>query len=480
MTAGPPSDPAGERVPLDEVMLAMDVVDTLRHERALVEAELDSDKRAAKLTARVKSIYESQGIEVSDGVIAEGVKALEEDRFVYEPPDRTLAVRLAEVYVERGKWARRGLVVAFVAVLVWFAFAIPADMRRRAAINGFQARVASLQHEARGLVSRARELDRAVQNVPERGPASVKAILAHAVSALRTSGQDAGALSAALDPGPDPETYPDAKGELDRKLDEHRERASEIDSALVAVDRQIRAATSLLGIGGELARVMTRLEGIDVSDATRSQLEGMQARVGLAVDDGDAAGARSELKQLNARVDRIVTAHGKKAAQTSELGRLSRALHGVELDEKNRAELDGLRTRVEQAIAAGDDRTAERELARLGQLVTVLAQEYELRIVSGVWRRPKRQRDKHNYYIIVEAISPTGEHLRLRVANEESGRAQRVKQFGVRVAKSVYEEVKADKLDNGLIDNAVFAVKKRGRREPEYRFPVLGGRITRW
>ena len=62
-----PPEPASE-VALDRVMLAMDVVDTLRHQRALVEAELDGDRRQREFVARVQAIYESQGIEVPESV----------------------------------------------------------------------------------------------------------------------------------------------------------------------------------------------------------------------------------------------------------------------------------------------------------------------------------------------------------------------------------------------------------------------------
>ena len=49
----------------------------------------------------MQQLYESQGIDVPEDVVAEGVRALEQERFVYRPPQRTFAVRLAEVYVEK-------------------------------------------------------------------------------------------------------------------------------------------------------------------------------------------------------------------------------------------------------------------------------------------------------------------------------------------------------------------------------------------
>ncbi len=94
------------KAPLDDVMLAMDVVDTLRHQEMLVSRELSASSREADLIARLRKIYHDQGIEVPDSVLKEGVKALEESRFVYTPPPDTIQTRLAQLYVSRGRWGR--------------------------------------------------------------------------------------------------------------------------------------------------------------------------------------------------------------------------------------------------------------------------------------------------------------------------------------------------------------------------------------
>jgi hypothetical protein len=87
---------------LDELMMAMDVVDTLRHQDTLVERELDETRREAELIERLRAIYKSQGIEVSDEVIRQGVVAIKEDRYVYTPPKPGLGVTLAKVWIARG------------------------------------------------------------------------------------------------------------------------------------------------------------------------------------------------------------------------------------------------------------------------------------------------------------------------------------------------------------------------------------------
>ncbi|MGI6246058.1 MAG: DUF6384 family protein [Pseudochelatococcus sp.] len=102
---------AGSAGKLDEVMLAMDVVDTLRHHESVALRELDQDGRDEGLKERLRRIYESQGLAVSDRILEEGIRALKESRFTYAPAQagsRALA----------GLWVRRALYGRIVGVLV--------------------------------------------------------------------------------------------------------------------------------------------------------------------------------------------------------------------------------------------------------------------------------------------------------------------------------------------------------------------------
>lgn len=117
---------APNKVPLDDVMLAMDVVDTLRHRTKLVEQELDAAHRDQRLKARLRKIYAAQGIAVSDRVLDEGVAALKEERFVYKPPPESFATNLARIYVSRGRWGKwlAGAFAALIAVWALYYFLV--------------------------------------------------------------------------------------------------------------------------------------------------------------------------------------------------------------------------------------------------------------------------------------------------------------------------------------------------------------------
>jgi hypothetical protein len=115
---------ATAKAPLDEVMLAMDVVDTVRHRALLVERELNAEDRDQKLLERLRELYAAQGIEVPDHVLQEGVRALREDRFTYKPPAPGIGVTLARLYINRGKWAKGLLAIVALVVVLWGGYTL--------------------------------------------------------------------------------------------------------------------------------------------------------------------------------------------------------------------------------------------------------------------------------------------------------------------------------------------------------------------
>lgn len=104
---------------LDDVMIAMDVVDTLRHREDLVRRELNEEGRESELIDRLRQIYRDQGIEVPDHVLADGVKALKESRFVYTPPPASWKRTLLTGWVKRDVYGKRlGMALAGLIVVL--------------------------------------------------------------------------------------------------------------------------------------------------------------------------------------------------------------------------------------------------------------------------------------------------------------------------------------------------------------------------
>ncbi len=108
-------------------MLAMDVVDTLRHREQLVAKELAEGVREEDLYARLRQVYAAQGIDVPERILREGVAALRENRFVYTPKGSPGARRWAHLWVQRGRWG--ALLLAVVVVVAASLFVYDSNVR---------------------------------------------------------------------------------------------------------------------------------------------------------------------------------------------------------------------------------------------------------------------------------------------------------------------------------------------------------------
>jgi hypothetical protein len=180
--------------PLDEVMLAMDVVDTLRHRQDLATRELAGVTREQQLIDKLREIYHHQGIEVPDHILKEGVAALQESRFVYDPPKPGLGTTLARLYVGRKQWGRPALVIAgvlLVAAVGWFGIWQP--------YQNAQAEQARIEL-AEGLPA---EMDQLYQTIFEETKVQQAVVEAEAIrtrgKAFAAEGNRAGAEEAVTD-----------------------------------------------------------------------------------------------------------------------------------------------------------------------------------------------------------------------------------------------------------------------------------------
>ncbi|MEP4771089.1 MAG: DUF6384 family protein [Roseibium sp.] len=301
--------------PLDDLMMAMDVVDTLRHEEGQVARELKADDRDAAMVERLKQVYASQGIDVPDHILEAGVEDLKRDRFVYSPPSAGFQRTLAMVYISRTTWSKwlSGIAAVFViGILAWyFLLALP------------------------------------------------------------------------------------------------QKRAQE---ALVA-----------------------RLEALP---QTFSELV---ERVDSLTENGD-----------------------------------------IEADAQRMAE-DG-----RLALADGKNETAFKAEVDLRDLATRLSQIFNVQIVSrenvptGLKRIPEANKNAENYYIVVEAVSPDGTILEQLIVSEEDGQSKKVDIWGQRVSATIFNAVRQDKLEDGIVQKGILGEKRRGQLDVKWRTGVQDGAITKW
>ncbi len=256
-----------EKIELDEVMLAMDVVDTLRHEQQLVERELASDERDQALFDKVKRMYASQGLEVTDKMIADGVAALREERFVYRPPPPKGTLWLAKLYVNRKRWAKVAGVVAASLVAVFliyrFAFVAPEARQRVKAAQDFNTRIKQQQDQSTIARQRLGNLNQTLKGTAgkasESSEVAAKRLLSEA--GLQLGGADT-RLQAfdklPLKPDLDADSLAREGDAIQRRLEQRAGLLNEVNAHLGKAEAAVTDLSALTVAAGKTCRVSVR------------------------------------------------------------------------------------------------------------------------------------------------------------------------------------------------------------------------------
>jgi hypothetical protein len=410
---------------LDDLMLAMDVVDTLRHQQSLVEHALSADDRDAALTARIRKIYLDQGIVVTDEVIANGVRALREERFAYREPPGGMQTWLAKCYVNRGK-AYKPIAGIVAAASIWwgahFAFStLPEQRALEEAMAQFNSQVVAVQSDTISLKNRL-----ATASALAKKPPQVNAQFSSMVPPVMRETQQALGV------------------------------ASELQGSLSLDD--IQSFTDTDDFGDE------RLEAQAELKRYRASIE--QLRSNLATVENN--------NTLLAALDRM-------PAQVMELASAAKSI-GAEPAVAAIANAENALA----ALKAGDIKAAEKEKIALENLLVEVKESYQILIVSepgektGLWRYPEDKNSARNYYLVVEAVTSDGRRLSRPVVSEEDGKTHQVKRWAMRVNEKTYNNVDADKGDDGIVQNKLFGEKARGYINPTYRMNTTGASIVSW
>src|SRR5262249_18325674 len=99
----------GDTAPLGDLMLSMDVADTLRRSPEIAE---DPDA-----IGRLKAIYAALGLTPAEGALSDGLAGYKSNRFVYAPKDKGLGVSLARLYVVRRHWLPAAVAIGLMLVI---------------------------------------------------------------------------------------------------------------------------------------------------------------------------------------------------------------------------------------------------------------------------------------------------------------------------------------------------------------------------
>lgn len=456
---------------LDEQMGAMALIDALREQQLRVEEHLDLQRRREAIAQRIREYYVAHGQQVDDAMIAEGVRAYFADRLTWKSHGFTgWQARLVGAYVRRELWlpkVRTGLgIIAMLCAIGAVTFV--GGEYVTAKIEAWQTEQAlhDLDQQAAPLNARQLEFNVLLGVLESRSIRYGKPMVDGLLSDLRTK----------------IEALPALERPQEATVKEWTDRIAAAQAASAAVRddydrvrRLVAADRRLVEIenSAEVATFKDEAELVRAMDVARKALQGKPV----------AYEAESAIAAVN-RADQAFDAIQAGAVMRQELASLRSEAKGLPLNAKDRAVFDEIFARAQQEMAT-DIKQASATFGEARALLQFAGEALELQVVnrSGVKSGVERTYDASGgkaWYVIVEAVTTSGRVVPVRVTNSETGRTEWASTFGVRVSQNQYEQVKQDKLADGIVDDKSFATKARGQLEFNYSRAVMPGMITAW
>ena len=346
---------------LSDVVVTMDIVDTLRHDKRMQEYALSEGDRRQAAIEQIKKAYSSQGVEVSDETISMALEKKREDELAHNPKVSGFIYLLAKLYVFRNRIFKY---TASLILVVMFASAgyqytgYLSDKR----FAQYQTYISETLFEQLSLT-----IDQAEKLQLELGEDISLKILA-------------------------------ANSEFERA-----KRLNDVSFAEAAI--------------ADVVSAISALERKKLAQVLAEDVDGFQETMFEYVTDEVAR----EILQDKLRV-------------------------------------------LRQVAATGIERDYSKAKLEISDAYNYIMLPFEFRIVNrnGVRSGVERTHDQtgaKSWYIIVEAVSPSGEVYPLKIRDRLLGKTKTMKAWGIKVTEEQYLAVGADKKDNGVIDDEIAGSK---------------------
>jgi hypothetical protein len=169
ITELPMAESQESQIDLERTLRLMDVADEIRRQRRRVTEHLEVSDRE-KIRDHLLKRYKEMGHEADPALIDEAIETVLSERYRFEEPEGGLGLKLARLYVNRGRLLRRRVlpVVLVLGLIVVVALGLRGFQQRRAGeeesnIESYTAQVTELRGRIEGLAQEDAARDRARQ-----------------------------------------------------------------------------------------------------------------------------------------------------------------------------------------------------------------------------------------------------------------------------------------------------------------------------
>lgn len=464
----------------------MAVIDSLRLEQMQIQDNLDLPKRRASVAAKIREYYATSGVTVDDSLVDQGVKKYFDGRLRFvEPQASTFQRKLADAFMllEESFRLRKSEMAfsALVALLVVggasyapvFIEGVQNDLYKQDVI----VPVEKLKNDV------GRNL--AALEVLLSHPATKQSPMLAQMGAKVKAGYESinrGLITSAwYEPSPaDPESIDRSKADL------YKSRFLPFENQYAQLGRDAGRFESLVYAYSNFIP-LTQPGAAESLGYLNSRLSSLKRASDLVVSSFNSVEQPSEL--VIQQVFEDLSFFDSFKQRITDLERVFRGFDEMGKETYEQPDVTRLMIVLSNAIDKRDGWEASRAVSNLDSALAFAKEPLTFRIISrpgeksGVIRTPNDFADSRGIaYLIVEALDASGRPFEVSIMDSEVGEIRRAHTFGVRVTHEQFEQVKQDKMDDGIIENNLIGQKSVNSFKINFDSRVTSDNkmITRW
>ena len=453
-------------IKLSEQLGAMAIIDELYQKQQLLLEHLDRDVLRDRLKENIRNYYQTKGQSIDDSLIEKGINLWFDKRLRFNAPKRNWFMHfLALCYIKRNILYSIIFIILSALALINFA-EITFAKKIKNNIDSTYNHILSTKSTLDDLNKKFLEIDKYPINfsqVPiKKLKNSINDLLnQNIIPSIIKSGTDISSIA-----------------QKDEDILKYLKETDEsINTKLSEITSLITQLHELL----EKDKKLTKLTQNQVFTDVSKKYPILQNAVDSILDNLNQG-------QTDIDINRIETLY-------SSIERAEFLEKKIESDTKQLLELNVPKSDMDPIIALQTSLLAdlkdlnfenvENYQTMMAYYIKLAQTNLTLTIVdhpdhkSGVERTHENTNGK-SWYLIVQALTPTGKPTSIWVKSIETGESKLVEMFGQQVTLKAFNDVKEDKINDGHIDNNKLCTKPKGRLIFNCPNSVKSGRISEW
>ena len=453
-------------IKLSEQLGAMAIIDELYQKQQLLLEHLDRNVLRDKLKENIKNYYQTKGQFIDDSLIEKGINLWFDKRLRFNVPKRNWFMHfLALCYIKRNILYSIIFIILSALALINFA-EITFAKKIKNNIDSTYNHILSTKSTLDDLNKKFLEIDKYPINFSQ---VPIKKLKNSIIDLLNQN-----IIPSIIKSGTDISSIAQKDEDILKYLKETDE---SINTKLSEITSLITQLQELL----EKDKKLTKLTQNQVFTDVSKKYPILQNAVDSILDNLNQG-------QTDIDINRIETLY-------SSIERAEFLEKKIESDNKQLLELNVPKSDMDPIIALQTSLLAdlkdlnfenvENYQTMMAYYIKLAQTNLTLTIVdhpdhkSGVERTHENTNGK-SWYLIVQALTPTGKPTSIWVKSIETGESKLVEMFGQQVTLKAFNDIKEDKINDGHIDNNKLCTKPKGRLIFNCPNSVKSGRISEW